>query len=55
MTTQQPVEAFCHECGTRVVLAADRDPCRVTDGGTVYRDCPTCGETVAAHPRREAA
>jgi ribosomal protein S27AE len=54
MTTKPSVEAFCHDCGTRVVLALGRDPCRVTAGGTVYRECPSCGQTIAAHPRRAA-
>ncbi|RMH40011.1 MAG: hypothetical protein D6689_15050 [Deltaproteobacteria bacterium] len=60
MSARESVEVFCSECGSRVVLRFRRgdigvdvagcEPCRVTEGGTVYCECPGCGETVAAHP-----
>ena len=45
--------------GKRVVLqfrvdigvdVVDCEPCRLTEKGTVYCECPGCGEDVALHP-----
>jgi hypothetical protein len=59
MAVTKSVETFCTECGARVVLEyrAEGDvaieggkACRVTEKGTVYCECPGCGEPVAAYP-----
>jgi hypothetical protein len=65
MSVKEKVEAFCTQCGTRVVLQFRRvdigvdvvgcEPCRITARGTVYCECPGCGEDVALQAPYAAA